>query len=255
MLKKDFYKVTEIITLAGAIVLSNGGETYRAENICTKIAHDLGIKHIDVMALPTGLFISMSQDTENFRTTIRRVKNRNVNLEKLALVFQISNEVQNTPIDKTLALLKSLNKLDVKRKIFFPFFTGISSGVFCMMVGGHFGEFAVAFTSVFIFQMIALNFKKGDVYNCLVSLFGGFCAASFSLIASALLPNINYGYTIIGSMIPLLPGLSFTNSIRDTMNGDLLSGTARMAEALMVAASLAFGVALALGLKGVLGIL
>lgn len=255
MLKKDFYKITEIITLAGSIVLSNGGETYRAENICTKIADDFNIKHVDVMALPTGLFISISHDSENFRTTIKRLKDRSVNLEKLALVYQISNEVNIVPIDKTLALLKSLNKLNQKRKFLYPLFCGLSSGAFCMMVGGHIGEFIVAFGGVFMFQRIALYFKRGDVYNALISLFGGFYAATFSLIMATLLPNINYSYTIIGAMIPLLPGLAFTNSIRDTMSGDLLSGTARMAEALMVAASLAFGVAIALGLKGALGIL
>jgi len=41
--------------------------------------------------------------------------------------------------------------------------------------------------------------------------------------------------------MPLLPGLAMTNAIRDTIRGDLISGIARGAEALLVASSLAAG--------------
>ena len=46
--------------------------------------------------------------------------------------------------------------------------------------------------------------------------------------------------------MPLLPGLSLTNAIRDTVVGDLVSGTARFTEAVIVAGSLAAGVAVGL---------
>ena len=47
---------------------------------------------------------------------------------------------------------------------------------------------------------------------------------------------------LIGAIMPLLPGLAFTNAIRDTVNGDLISGVARGADALLKAVAIAAGV-------------
>lgn len=45
----------------------------------------------------------------------------------------------------------------------------------------------------------------------------------------------------LGAMLPLFPGIAMVNAIRDTINGDLVSGVARVAEALISALSLALG--------------
>ena len=46
--------------------------------------------------------------------------------------------------------------------------------------------------------------------------------------------------------MPLVPGVTFTAAIRDTLNGDYSSGVARMAEAVVVALAVASGVGLAI---------
>ncbi|HBF64881.1 MAG TPA: hypothetical protein DDW34_02910 [Clostridium sp.] len=47
---------------------------------------------------------------------------------------------------------------------------------------------------------------------------------------------------IIGSIMPMLPGMTMTNSIRDIMEGHYISGTSKMAEALLIAFAIAGGV-------------
>ena len=47
---------------------------------------------------------------------------------------------------------------------------------------------------------------------------------------------------IVGAIMPLVPGLAFTNAIRDIANSDFLSGTVRMIDALMVFVYIAIGV-------------
>ena len=51
---------------------------------------------------------------------------------------------------------------------------------------------------------------------------------------------------VIGSIVPLLPGGPLTNSIRDYLNGDYLSGTIRMIDAVLVACCIALGVGIVL---------
>ena len=46
--------------------------------------------------------------------------------------------------------------------------------------------------------------------------------------------------------MPFLPGVAFTNGLRDYMAGDLISGNSRIAEALLFATSIAIGLAFSL---------
>lgn len=50
---------------------------------------------------------------------------------------------------------------------------------------------------------------------------------------------------IIGSIMPLVPGLAITNSFRDIMAGHLISGVARATEALFVAGAIGGGIIVA----------
>ena len=46
---------------------------------------------------------------------------------------------------------------------------------------------------------------------------------------------------IAGSIMLLVPGLALTNSIRDIMQGELISGLTKVAEALLIGVSIAVG--------------
>ena len=50
---------------------------------------------------------------------------------------------------------------------------------------------------------------------------------------------------IIGSIMPLVPGLAITNAFRDIMAGHLLSGVARGTEALFIAGAIGGGIIVA----------
>ena len=52
---------------------------------------------------------------------------------------------------------------------------------------------------------------------------------------------------IIGSILPLVPGLAFVNSIRDIANSDFISGIVRIVDALLVFVYIAIGVGFVLG--------
>ena len=59
----------------------------------------------------------------------------------------------------------------------------------------------------------------------------------------------------ISVIMLLVPGLAITNAIRDTVNGDLISGLTRTTEAIFVAIALALGSGLAfIIMGGVLGV-
>ena len=64
----------------------------------------------------------------------------------------------------------------------------------------------------------------------------------------------NTNYITIGALMALVPGLVFTNFMRDIMAGDTVAGLIKLVEALLTAGAIAIGtyiaMALAAGLWG-----
>ncbi|MBR2046746.1 MAG: threonine/serine exporter family protein, partial [Agathobacter sp.] len=58
---------------------------------------------------------------------------------------------------------------------------------------------------------------------------------------------------IIGAIMPLVPGITFTTSIRDFHNGDYLSGTIHLIDALLTALCVAVGIIIPMALFNSMG--
>ena len=83
---------------------------------------------------------------------------------------------------------------------------------------------------------------------------GGFCKISCAALITLVcilacrVLGTPASHSIIGSLMILTPGIAFTMGIRDFVHGDYLSGTIRMIDALLIAASIAIGTGLVLSL-------
>ncbi len=82
--------------------------------------------------------------------------------------------------------------------------------------------------------------------------FSSLLASTFIAIVGVFLSHIGILDTprvlIVGSIMPLLPGVSFIKGLRDLISGDLISGVARAFDAGITAISIACGVGLILDL-------
>ena len=79
--------------------------------------------------------------------------------------------------------------------------------------------------------------------------------ASFAVSVVAVLlyhlfpEQMNPDTVIIGGLMLLVPGLAITNSARDLLAGDYVSGTARVMEAVVTSLAIVLGTGLALILR------
>ena len=76
----------------------------------------------------------------------------------------------------------------------------------------------------------------------------------FAGLLGILLAKIGVGMyadkIMIGTIMLLIPGLSFGNSIRDMLGGDIISGALRLLESILLALMIAFGFAVAILITG-----
>ena len=223
----DMQQIIAVVRLASGLILANGGETYRAEETAVRIGNAFGY-HMDIIALPTGLTMTLS-DGESNASSIVRVSERTTDLLKLEQVNDISRRL--AAHDMTLEEAgRQLKEISERPR------PSLGGGLIEFIVAGIIGALVQLTIS-------RLPDQEGLPLSCLV---GGFMAAALTILAVSLVGRGNISLIVWSIMMPLLPGLAFTNGIRDSMHGDMVSGGARISDAVMRAVVLAAGAGVAM---------
>ena len=244
-MKTEIERVMFASQLAARLILENGGETYRAEETAGRIGQAFGCD-MDIIALPTGLTMTVSKNGES-ASTIARVSRRTVDLGKLEAVNAVSRALTSHAVDLDAAAKRLENIRDARTPAGWGsvLAAGGSAAMFAVMFGGGWFEFLVTgLVSAAIQALLIFVPDQGGVpLGCLM---GGFLAAALTLATASACGRGNVSLIIWSIIMPQLPGLAFTNGIRDSMRGDMVSGGARMTDAVMRAVVLAGGAGIAM---------
>ncbi len=245
-------KLVDTAVLAGQIMLECNAESYRVEDTMNFILKSSSFKTCEAYAMATGVFVTLDDPTIKNITIIKRVKTRRINLSKISEVNAVSRQIISGEIDVYTAYdkLESLQALDSDTLIK-NIALMVMCGSFAALFGGGPAEILVSFVISGILPIVNILDSKIDL--------GSFFKNVLSLIPMVFLImlskkyfllDLNEGLSIIGVIMPLVPGTAITNAIRDTFQGDYNSGAARMLEAFVIALSVSIGVALGLLLSG-----
>ncbi|MEH7379523.1 threonine/serine exporter family protein [Bacillus sp. JJ1533] len=241
-------EIIEICLLAGKIMLESGAETYRVEDTMNRMAAAFGIVSSHSYVTPTAIMFSASEAEP---TTLVRINERSTDLEKVTLVNSISRKISSgdLTLQEAKQELEELSKRDLSYPIWIQIFSAaIASGCFTIMFLGTWTDFLPACVAggvgfaffIFIHKLIRIKFFS----EILASFVIGIVAYLFIIAGlGAELDKI-----IIGSVMPLVPGLLITNAIRDLIAGHLVSGISKGAEAFLTALAIGTGIAVVLAI-------
>ena len=250
---QDIEVCLDVLCLASRLTLENGGETYRAEETVLKMAQGFGFDQIEVFALPTAITISLSDMNGAGHTRIVRVHQRSIDLKKLNECNQISRSVfeKRMTVDEALKNLHLIDSMKKPQPWVLIMACALSSAFFTVMFEGGAADFAVSAVCGVITECILLRLAARYVPALFSGMIAGFTTAFIALAANRLFPvDVHIEPIISGAIMPLLPGLSFTAAVRDTIRGDLVSGSAKVTEAILCAVTLGSGIAIMISLWG-----
>ncbi|MFD1735047.1 threonine/serine exporter family protein [Bacillus salitolerans] len=244
----QLYKVIEVCLLAGKLMLQNGGETYRVEDTMTRIAASNGIKDSHSFVTPTGIIFSMDgRDPTKFI----RIVDRSTDLQKIAIVNNISRKISDgkISIDEAYEELKEVEHANLMYPAWVQILSAaFVSGCFLIMFQGKWFDFFAAFFAGAGGYAGLLYFNK----VVQIKFFSEFTASLIIGFLSLFFITIGFGHDldkiIIGSVMPLVPGVLITNAVRDLMAGHLVSGLSKGAEAFLTAFAIGAGVAVVISL-------
>ncbi|MCI2110640.1 MAG: threonine/serine exporter family protein [Acidaminococcaceae bacterium] len=240
-------EVMEIAITSGKILLCNGAETYRVEDTMLRICAMRGMRDVSAFCTPSAIIIS--DESLKGNCYMARVTDRGVNLSLVSEINDISFGLKTWPYNftETMAILQE--KLTRRaRPIYIDIISaGFGGGGFAVMLGGGVKEFIAAFAgsaiSMWIIKLLS-PFKPSSFWS--TTLAGAFISV-VTILARKLFPNVNMELTIAGAIMPYLPGMAFTNGLRDYIAGDLISGNSRAGEAVFLVSGIVIGIAAVLG--------
>lgn len=229
----------------GKLLLKNGAEIYRVEESLERMCQSYGFQDIGVFALPTYFTMSVTfQDGTNTSLTKRTLQNR-TNLDAVCALNDLVRKICNeTPTNDFIEQqIKAINSLHPIMPLVFLGY-GLGAGGYAIFFGGGLHEGIIAgiigflmYFFVWINEILGINSLMCTTLTSMFLTILAILFYHFHLI-------YNLDATIIGCLMILTPGIAITNSLRDIIDGNYVSGQARLVEAFFIATAIALGVGL-----------
>ena len=232
----------------GELLLTNGGEVFRVEDTLSRLCSAYGFQKINVFSITSSIVLTVECPDGKILTQTRRIIARGTNLQCVAQVNALSRQLCASPVSVAdfQQKLEDIRQEKTYSKPVMAMGYALISCVFAVFFGGSWLDgLAAAISGLIVFftqQAIGRLRMNNLLENLLVS--------AFTALAVVLLVKLGIGHSpakiTIGNIMLLIPGISFTTSLRDMINGDTISGLTGISEAVIKAIAIAIGFALAL---------
>lgn len=247
-------EVMELALQAGHVLLENGAEIFRVEETMDRICHHYGVQSGSEFVLSNGIFMTAGSDRERFFAKVQHIPVSGTHLDKVAAINQLSREIEagKYTVEEAQRELERIKATPGKRSRTLILASGLGSAAFCCLFGGDAGDTFAALIAGLALYAYVLFFSAKHLSKIVGNISGG--ALVTILCGFLYLAGVGKhpNYMIIGSIMPLIPGVPFTNAIREMADGDYISGSVRMLDAMLVFFCIAIGVGLGVTLLGYL---
>ncbi|MDD5944459.1 MAG: threonine/serine exporter family protein [Clostridia bacterium] len=251
----DNKAVLEFAVCTGERMLANGCGTHRIEGLIKKILSPCGFKNYEIFVTTTGIVVTVDSETTGVTTMVKQVPKKKMHTEHVSLIEDVVNDFINGELTAEQAIIE-LNNVDSKAT--YPYWVtilafGMAGAFRTLMFGGQLIDGIASVIAGMCMGIFVQALNSRNTFTFLVNCCGGFVAG----FMAALLISFGIGSTfdkiVIGTLMPIAPGVPFVHSVNDILHGDYTSGTTRAYEALLTAAAISAGVAFAVMLWKVLG--
>ena len=236
----------------GEQMLISGAEVGRVETAIRFICSAYGCRRTDVFTITSSIVVSVEDAQGNHDTQTRRITGTRTDLTRLHRLNELSREIcANRPdYDYVREKLRTICSAPT-----FPLWveslgSALIAFSFAIFFGGSWVDGLVAGGLGLGLRYLTWLLQKGAVNQIFVNAVSSFflCLSAFCLVRLGIGQDVNK--IIIGNIMLLIPGIALTNSLRDMISGDIMTGMLRFFDAVLVAAAIAAGYILAAQLLG-----
>ena len=231
---------------AGQTLLENGGEVFRVQQTMEIMAHSLGVRDFHVYVLTNGIFASASMGSTHNVSLIRHVPSVSIHLGRVEAINELSRELAagRLGVEEAEARLQQARSVPRTSPAGERLACIVGAAGFAYLFGGTPLDAAVATVAGLLEILICQWFGQHKINRIFTDIVAAFACTVWSVGVQAALPAVSANAAIIGALMVLTPGVALTMGVRDILNGDYLSGSIRLLDAVLIAGSIACGVVL-----------
>ena len=241
----NYSALLDLATDLGYELAMCGAETFRIEESINRILKTYDVTS-EVFAIPNCLIVSIETPEGKLMTRMRRIGYHGNDLDGVECFNAICRAICNRKpsIEEAREWLNS-NHL-IRRNFSIPvYLLGNVLGAFgfAFFFGGNLTDALLAGICGLVLGLMGRfmgTMKTNPFFKTITSSFVMACIA-YAMAGMGLTNNVDA--VIIGSLMILVPGLLFTNAMRDIIYGDTNSGVNRIVQVLLIAMAIALGTA------------
>lgn len=255
----DLTEVLDVAAKAGHILLENGAEISRVEDIMSRIASHYGVDSGNFFVLSNGIFttghankITKSGGQTSSYANVEFIPLRAIQLSKVVAVNRLSYDISNgkTGLDEARERLERISATPPKPAWEQILGSGIGAAGFCAVFGGGWMDCGMALIVGFLLYAFVLGVSSRYLSKIVAGTCNALVATLLCVIAWRMGTGISLANVIIGAIMPLIPGVPFVNGVRDLANSDYIAGFTRLTDAMLGFFCIAVGVSLGFIIDG-----
>ena len=236
----------EILTCAisiGEQLLISGAEISRVEDTIRRICTAYGMKKSHIFSIASSIIVTLETEDGQWITQTRRIHAYGTNMWRMDRLNNLSRKICATKptyqeIHEELEPLKEGPAYSLKGQCATY---AMIAAAFTVFFGGNFRD---GFAALFVGAIMRLQLHAFSSMN-MKSIFSNVICSLLSGIACILMCYIGVGQNVemimIGNIMLLIPGVLMTNSFRDFISGDMITGLLHFTEAMIIAICVAVG--------------
>ena len=242
----DYKKFLDIVLNIGKEMLVCGAEVSRVEDTITRICRAYKADEVDVFTITSSIVITIEAEDEIYTQT-KRIHSYETNLDRLDKLNRLSREICRTTPPVTYIKEYYNTILESRTYSFLPVCGtyGLIALSLTIYFGGNIADGIVS--GILGILMYLLIFKSEDIGAniTLVTMAIAFIIGTLAVISVKLGFGNDLDKIVTGNIMLMIPGVAITNSLRDMISGDTMSGLLRFAESIIKAIAVAAGFVMA----------
>lgn len=243
----DYNILLDMATDLGYELAMSGAETFRVEESISRVLAAYGIES-EVFAIPNYLIVSIVTEDGTPITRMRRIGAHGNDLDAVEKFSGLSRAYCHRNPDPA----EGMKWLDHVRGMRLTYslpveFLGdfIGAGGFCLLFGGSLMDSICSGFCGIIVGLISKCLERLKANPFFRTIAASFVMALVAYTLGELNISHNSDTVTIGALMLLVPGLLFTNAMRDIIYGDINSGINRIVQVILTAIAIALGTAVA----------
>ena len=244
----DYNTLLELATTVAHRLAMSGAETFRVEDTVVLIMRAYGVE-AEAFAIPNCLTVSIETPDGIPITRMKRIGHHGNDLDCVERYSNLSRRICREKPDPKVAFQWLKEADQANRQFPLPVLLAgnfLGACGFSVFFGGSFFDslFAgICGIAVGLVNLLMDRLKANAFFRTIIASFL-MAVLAYGLSVAGIVQNADT--VIIGTLMILVPGLLFTNALRDIIYGDTNSGLNRIVMVFMIAVAIALGTGAAL---------